>query len=266
MNDKNKVLCAMPCNDRAIFMDEDGFLRERIGIVWKSDRAGNENPYFVDKEGFITEPSDVNIYPDPMIIANVGETLRPEALSCMVAQADNVYSIYADLEEMGVKIDRTHLPETLKVFFIGISKDSNCFVNIEAPDGACLFDGRYVGRFDLDNEDENYCSRDSDGELSMNPYGLLSNYLMAYSKLLGKKVNFEIYFQKYTSDTRDYEEKNLVVREDEKKCLGDFRKTIKETLEAAWKREQKDVTEKQREKELELQVASKYDKDPNLME
>lgn len=53
MNDKNKVLCAMPCNDRAIFLEDDGFIHERIGIVWEADDAENDSHYYVDKDGFI---------------------------------------------------------------------------------------------------------------------------------------------------------------------------------------------------------------------
>ena len=90
---------------------------------------------------------------------------------------------------------------------------------------------------------------------------------MAYSKLLGKKVNFEIYFRKYTPDIYEYEKKNLVVRKYEEKCLGEIRKTIKENLNADWEREQNKVDENPHQKELDQQkVASKYDKDPNLME
>ena len=34
--EEGKILGAMPCNDRALFLEEDGFIRERIGIVWKA--------------------------------------------------------------------------------------------------------------------------------------------------------------------------------------------------------------------------------------
>ena len=101
----------------------------------------------------------------------------------------------------------------------------------------------------------------------MNPYHLITCYLMAYSKLLGKKVNFEIYFRKYTPDVYAYEQKNLVVLEYEEKCLGEIRKTIKENLNADWEREQNEVDENPHQQEIKQQrVASKYDKDPNLME
>ena len=101
----------------------------------------------------------------------------------------------------------------------------------------------------------------------MNPYHLITCYLMAYSKLLGKKVNFEIYFRKYTPDIYEYEKKNLVVREYEEKCLGEIRKTIKENQNGDGEREQNKVDENPHQKELDQQkVASKYDKDPNLME
>ena len=57
------------------------------------------------------------------------------------------------------------------------------------------------------------------------------------------------------------------LREYEEKCLGEIRKTIKENLNADWEREQNEVDENPHQQELkQQQVASKYDKDPNLME
>ena len=162
---------------------------------------------------------------------------------------------------------RSHLSETLKVFFEGFYSSGVCLVVIKTPDGTIVMDGSFGDRFDLSNEDENYCYHNSNGDLGMNPYHLITSYLMAYSKLLGKKVNFEIYFRKYTPDVFAYEQKNLFVRKYEDKCLGEIRKTIKENLNEAWEREQNKVDENPHQQELEQQqVASKYDKDPNLTE
>ena len=85
MKEEDKMLGAMPCNDRAIFLEEDGFIHERIGIVWKADRAaGCESPYFVDRDGFIYEPVPVSEGENSLIIANIGDTVRPEALKTVI--------------------------------------------------------------------------------------------------------------------------------------------------------------------------------------
>ena len=268
MKEEDKMLGAMPCNDRALFLEVDGFIHERIGIVWKADRAaGCEMPYFVDRDGFIYEPVPVSGEDNSLVIANIGDTVRPEALAFLPAQMYHPDTVFSNVESLGVKIDRTHLSETLKVFFEGFYCSGVCGLSIETTDGTIVMDSSYGDRFDLDNEDENYCYHNSNGDLGMNPYHLITSYLMAYSKLLGKKVNFEIYFRKYTPDVFAYEQKNLFVRKYEDKCLGEIRKTIKENLNADWEREQNEVDENPHQQELkQQQVASKYDKDPNLTE
>lgn len=266
--EEDKILGAMPCNDRALFLEEDGFIHERVGIVWKAERtAGVERPCFVDRDGFIYEPVPVSGEENSLIIANIGDTVRPEVLASLPAQMYHPDTVFSKVESFGVKIDRTHLSDTLKVFFEGFYCSGVCLVVIKTPDGTIVMDGSYGDRFDLDNEDENYCYHNSNGDLGMNPYHLITSYLMAYSKLLGKKVNFEIYFRKYTPDVYAYEEKNLEVRKYEEKCLGEIRKTIKENLNEAWEREQNEVDENPHQQKLDQQkVASKYDKDPNLTE
>ena len=223
--------------------------------------------FFVDRDGFIYEPVPVSEGENALTIANIGDTVRPEALAILPAQMYYPDTVFSKVESLGVKIDRTHLSETLKVFFEGLIGSGVCMVTIETTDGTIVMDSSYGDRFDLSNEDESYCYHNSNGNLGMNPYHLITCYLMAYSKLLGKKVNFEIYFRKYTPDIYEYEKKNLVVREYEEKCLGEIRKTIKENLNADWEREQNKVDKKPHQKELDQQkVDSKYDKDPNLME
>ena len=268
MKEEDKMLGAMPCNDRALFLEVDGFIHERVGIVWKAERtAGVERPCFVDRDGFIYEPVPVSGEENSLVIANIGDTVRPEDLAFLPAQMYHPDTVFSKVESFGVKIDRTHLSETLKVFFEGFYCSGVCGLSIETTDGTIVMDSSYGDRFDLDNEDENYCYHHSNGNLGMNPYHLITCYLMAYSKLLGKKVNFEIYFRKYTPDVYAYEQKNLVVLEYEEKCLGEIRKTIKENLNADWEREQNEVDENPHQQEIKQQrVASKYDKDPNLME
>lgn len=254
--EEDKILGTMPCRDRALFLEEAGFIHERIGIVWKTDRAGGESPYFVDTDGFIYDPLPVSEGENTFIIANIGDTVRPEALAPLPAQMYHPDTVFSKVENFGVKIDRTHLSETLKVFFEELTSSGVCMVAIETTDGTIVMDGSYGDRIDLSNEDENYCYHDSNGNLGKNPYHLITSYLIAYSKLLGKKVNFEIYFRKYTPDIYEYEKKNLVVREYEEKCLGEIRKTVKENLNEAWEREQDKVDENPHQKELEQQQAA----------
>lgn len=267
MNDINKVLCAMPCNDRAIFLEDDGFIHERIGIVWEADEddAENDSQYFVDKDGFIYKPMPVSDGENTLLIANIGETIRPEALASLPVQMYYPGTVFSKVEEFGVKIDRTHLSKTLKVFFENILRGI-CSVTIETTEGVRVMDGGYGDIFDLNNEDNNYRDRDNNGTLGTDPIYLLTSYLTAYSKLLGMRVNVEIYFRKFTPDIRNYEKNNHVVCEYEKKCLGKIRKTVNEKLNAAWEQVLDEVGGNQPRNDPEQQFMSKYDKDPNLME
>lgn len=267
MNDKNKVLCAMPCNDRAIFLEDDGFIHERIGIVWEADEddAENDNHYYVDKDGFIYQPMPVSEGENTLIIAHIGETIRPEALASLPVQMCYPGTVFSKVEEFGVKIDRTHLSETLRVFFENIL-NGVCSVTIETTDGVRVMDGGYGDNFDLNNEDNNYRYCDTNGRLGTDPIYLLVSYLTAYSKLLGMRVNVEIYFRKFTPDIHNYEKNNLVVCEYEKKCLGKIRKTVNEKLNVAWEQVLNEADENQPRNEPEQSFMSKYDKDPNLME
>lgn len=265
MNDKNKVLCAMPCNDHAIFLEDEGFIHERIGIVWEADDAENDIHYYVDKDGFIYKPLPVSEGENTLIIANIGETIRPEALASLPAQMYYPGTVFSKVEEFGVKIDRTHLSETLKVFFEGIRKGI-CYVTIETTEGVCVMNGRDGDLFDLNNENDHYRYRGTNGTLGTDPFYLLTSYFTAYSKLLGKMVNVEIYFRKFTPDIRNYEKNNLAVCEYEKKCLGKIRKTVNEKLNAAKEQILNEADGNQPRKLPEQQFLSKYDKDPNLME
>lgn len=267
MNDKNKVLCAMPCNDRAIFLEDDGFIHERIGIVWEADEddAENDSQYFVDSDGFIYKPMPVSEGENTLLIAHIGETIRPEALASLPAQMYYPGTVFSKVEEFGVKIDRTHLSKTLKVFFENILRGI-CSVTIETTEGVRVMDGGYGDNFDLNNEDNNYRYCDTNGRLGTDPIYLLVSYLTAYSKLLGMRVNVEIYFRKFSPDIHEHEGLNLTVCEYEKKCLGKIRKTVNEKLNAAWERVLDEIVDDQPQKAPEQLFISEYDKDPNLME
>ena len=88
MKEEDKMLGAMPCNDRALFLEVDGFIHERIGIVWEADEddAENDSHYYVDKDGFIYKPLPVSQGENTLLIANIGETIQPEALAGLPAR------------------------------------------------------------------------------------------------------------------------------------------------------------------------------------
>lgn len=99
----------------------------------------------------------------------------------------------------------------------------------------------------------------------------LVSFLIEYSKQIGFRVEFGIFFRKSTALKADYRKRqNRFICQEEKKYLGPIRKFVKEEFEKDWndvlgKENERELYKKERD-EWQQEAASKYDKDPNLME
>lgn len=99
----------------------------------------------------------------------------------------------------------------------------------------------------------------------------LVSFLIEYSRLIGSKVEFGIFFPKSTSRSADLRNKeNRVIYKEEKMYLGPIRKFVKENFEKEWNEfldaEHRDKLYEEKSYEWQQIASSKYDKDPNLME
>lgn len=273
----NKEIVVIPCNDHAIFFDEFGVLRERIGIAWKKDKDCLEkldNQYYISEEGHWNLPAGENDdFEYSPIIAHRGETVPFENLRDIFGYTRYISSVIPDLKGYDVHIDKSNMTGSLKVF---IDYD---FYEDEFPDGGCssyeltvetdkevlvmsLLESLRFTNLGLEN-------RDVDVLGTMKDY--LVPFLIEYCKLMSSKFEFGIFFRKSTSSDADLrKDRNRIICEDEKKYLGLIRKFVKEEFEKEWNnfldREYQKELYKKKHDEWQQEAASEYDRNPNLME
>lgn len=96
-------------------------------------------------------------------------------------------------------------------------------------------------------------------------------FLIEYSKLIGSKVEFGIFFLKSTSSSAlQRQEQNRIIYKEERMYLGSIRKFVKNKFEELWSKvldeERQEKLFKEKSYEWQLIGYSKYDNDPDLME
>lgn len=96
-------------------------------------------------------------------------------------------------------------------------------------------------------------------------------FLIEYSKLIGSKVDFGIFFRKSTSSSAlQRQEQNRIICKEERMYLGAIRKFVKDEFEKEWNEfldaEQQEKLYEEKSYEWQQIACSKYDNDPNLME
>lgn len=273
----NKEIVVIPCNDHAIFFDEFGILRERIGIAWKKDKDCLERldrQYYISEEGHWNLPAGENDdFEYSPIIAHRGETIPFENLRDIFGYTRYISSVIPDLKSYGVLIDKSNMTDSLKVF---IDYD---FYNDEFPDGGytayrlTVETGKGVLVMSLlkDLHFTNLGLEDKDEDVLGALEDYLVSFLVEYGRLTGSKVEFGIFFRKSTArDTDLRKERNCIICKDEKKYLGPIRKFVKEEFEKEWNEfleadYQKELDRK-KTYEWQQEAASEYDRDPDLME
>ena len=268
----NEQIVAIPCNDHAIFFDEFGVLYERIGIAWKKDKNCLEkwsDRYYISEEGW-TVPAGINDdFIWSPIIGHRGETIPFENLRDLFGYADDVSLIIPDLESFDVRIDKSNMTGSLKVFMNFSSSDgdkcSTYELTVETDKGVLvmsLFKSLNFTKIGLEDKDEDILGRLKEH---------LVSFLIEYSRLIGSKVEFGIFFPKSTSRCDDLRNKeNRIICKEEKMYLGAIRKFVKEEFEKEWNEfldaEHQDKLYEEKSYEWQQIASSKYDKDPNLME
>lgn len=269
----NEEIVAIPCNDHAIFFDEWGVLDERIGIAWKKDKDCLEkwsDPYYISEEGWTVPAGTNDNFMCSPIIGHRGETIPFENLCYLFGYADDVSLIIPHLEKYDIRIDKSNMTGSLKVFmnrffYTDGDKCSTYELTVETDKGVLvmsLFKNLHFTKLGLEDKDEDILGRLRDQ---------LVYFLIEYSKLIGSKVEFGIFFSKsFSSSALQRQEQNRIIYKEERMYLGPIRKFVKEIFEKLWNKiqdeEQQEKLYKEKSYEWQQIACSKYDNDPNLME
>lgn len=269
MEEDGKVIWAIPCADHAIFIDTNGYLSERYGMASVMGKYGEEIN-FIDEDGLTMEP--YGNMPSDSIIGRRGETIPIYRLSKAVAYTLDVESIFFDLDELGLNVDVSSMKQTLEVHFIrnNATKKPTYSMCINIKDGAVVFDDLSCNFVYMDNLEcvgvKFMQDRDIDPRRLS---GSVIQYLYEYSCYRDALVDVEIYFDKRiycgVCDDKDAAY-NKEVYADEEKYLGKLRKYVRDTLKKMWDEHKNEAARIKDYQKAKLQVASKYDKNPNLME
>ena len=204
------------------------------------------------------------------IIGHRGETIPFENLRDLFGYAADVSLIIPNLKEYDIRIDKSNMTGFLKVF-MELSSCTNEVdfstyeLTVETDKGVLvmsLFKSLRFTKLGLKDKDEDILGTLRDK---------LVSFLIEYSNLIGSKVEFGIFFPKSTSRSADLRnEQNRIICKEEKMYLGPIRKFVKEEFEKEWNEfldaEQKEKLCEEKSYEWQQEAASKYDKDPNLME
>lgn len=266
----NEVVVTIPCSDHAIFLEHYGMLYERIGLAWKKDKdslEGYDEYYYIDEDGFWQIPEGVNEETGASIIAHRGETIPFENLCYVFGYTTFIPAVIPDLKSYDVHIDKSNMTGSLKVFLDREwgEKSSSYKLTVETDKGVIVMSlSKYIHFTELGLKDEK-----EDVLKTLRDY--LVSFLTEYSKLIGLGVGFGIFFRKSTYlNADDRKKQNRLICQEEKKYLGPIRKFVKEEFEKDWndvlgKENEMKLYKKERD-EWQQEAASKYDKNPNLME
>ena len=267
----NEQIVAIPCNDHAIFFDDLGLPYERIGIAWKKDKNCLDKwskPYYISEEGWIVPAGTNDDFMWSPIIGHRGETIPFENLRDLFGFAADVSLIIPNLKEYDIRIDKSNMTGSLKVFMNLASSDgdkcSTYELTVETDKGVLvmsLFKDLHFTKLGFEDKDEDILGTLRDK---------LVYFLIEYSQLIGSKVEFGIFFRKSTSSSAlQRQEQNRIIYKEERMYLGPIRKFVKNKFEELWSKvldeEQQEKLYKEKSYEWQQIACSKYDNDPNLM-
>lgn len=239
-------------------------------LHWKKDKdslEGYDEYYYIDEDGFWQIPEGVNEETGASIIAHRGETIPFENLCYVFGYTTFIPAVIPDLKSYDVHIDKSNMTGSLKVFLDREwgEKSSSYKLTVETDKGVIVMSlSKYIHFTELGLKDEK-----EDVLKTLRDY--LVSFLTEYSKLIGLGVGFGIFFRKSTYlNADDRKKQNRLICQEEKKYLGPIRKFVKEEFEKDWndvlgKENERELYKKERD-EWQQEVASRYDKDPNLME
>ena len=272
----NEEIVAIPYNAHAIFVDEYGILSERVGIAWKKDKDipdRLDKPYYIGDDDYWHIPAgSTDDFDDNPVIAHRGETIPFEKLCYIFGYTRYISSLIPDLENYDVHIDKSNMTGSLKVFIdhcFYYDGDSDkcwyCVLTVETDKKVVVMSLDEILRSSasgLEDEEEEI--------LEKLRYHLVP-FLIEYRKLFRSEVEIGVFFRKSTDPKADERKKeNRIIYDKEKKYLGMIRIFVQDEFYKQWNelldKEYKEKEYKSKSDEWQQEAASKYDKDPNLME
>ena len=272
----NEEIVAIPYNDHAIFVDEYGILSERVGIAWKKNKDipdRLDKPYYIGDDDYWHIPAGAtDDFDDNPVIAHRGETIPFENLCHVFGYTRYISSLIPDLENYDVHIDKSNMTGSLKVFIdhrFYYDGDSDkcwyCVLTVETDKKVVVMSLDEILRSSasgLENEEEEI--------LEKLRYHLVP-FLIEYRKLFRSEVEIGVFFRKSTDPKADERKKeNRIIYDKEKKYLGMIRRFVEDEFYKQWNefldKKYQEEAYKSKSDEWQQEAASKYDKDPNLME
>ena len=272
----NEEIVAIPYNGHAIFVDEYGILSERVGIAWKKDKDipdRLDKPYYIGDDDYWHIPAgSTDDFDDNPVIAHRGETIPFENLCHIFGYTRYISSLIPDLENYDVHIDKSNMTGSLKVFI------DHCFY-YDGDSDKCWYcvltveTDKKVVVMSLDDILRSSASglEDEEEEILEKLRYHLVPFLIEYRKLFRSNVEIGVFFRKSTDPKADERKKeNRIIYDKEKKYLGMIRIFVQDEFYKQWNelldKEYKEKEYKSKSDEWQQEAASKYDKDPNLME
>ena len=276
MKDNEEIVVTIPCNDHAIFVDKFGVLYERVGIAWKKNKDipdRLDKPYYIGDDDYWHIPAGAtDDFDDNPVIAHRGETIPFENLCHVFGYTRYISSLIPDLENYDVHIDKSNMTGSLKVFIdhrFYYDGDSDkcwyCVLTVETDKKVVVMSLDEILRSSasgLEDEEEEI--------LEKLRYHLVP-FLIEYRKLFRSEVEIGVFFRKSTDPKADERKKeNRIIYDKEKKYLGMIRRFVEDEFYKQWNefldKKYQDEAYKSKSDEWQQEAASKYDKDPNLME
>ena len=273
----NEEIVAIPYNDHAIFVDEYGILSERVGIAWKKNKDipdRLDKPYYIGDDDYWHIPAGAtDDFDDNPVIAHRGETIPFENLCNVFGYTRYISSLITDLENYDVHIDKSNMTGSLKVFI------DHCFY-YDGDSDKCWYciltvetDKKVVVVMSLDEFLRSSASglENEEEEILQKLRYHLVPFLIEYRKLFRSKVEFGVFFRKATDPKAEERKKeNRIIYDKEKKYLGMIRRFVQDEFNKQWNefldKKYQEEAYKSKSDEWQQEAASKYDKDPNLME
>ena len=272
----NEEIVAIPYNDHAIFVDKYGILSERVGIAWKKNKDipdRLDKPYYIGDDDYWHIPAGAtDDFDDNPVIAHRGETIPFENLCHVFGYTRYISSLIPDLENYDVHIDKSNMTSSLKVFIdhcFYYDGDSDkcwyCVLTVETDKKVVVMSLDEILRSSasgLEDEEEEI--------LEKLRYHLVP-FLIEYRKLFRSEVEIGVFFRKSTDPKVDERKKeNRIIYDKEKKYLGMIRRFVEDEFYKQWNefldKKYQEEAYKSKSDEWQQEAASKYDKDPNLME
>ena len=272
----NEEIVAIPYNDHAIFVDEYGILSERVGIAWKKNKDipdRLDKPYYIGDDDYWHIPAGAtDDFDDNPVIAHRGETIPFENLCHVFGYTRYISSLIPDLENYDVHIDKSNMTSSLKVFI------DHCFYH-DGDSDKCWYcvltveTDKKVVVMSLDEILRSSASglEDEEEEILEKLRDRLVPFLIEYRKLFRSEVEIGVFFRKSTDPKADERKKeNCIIYDKEKKYIGMIRIFVQDEFYKQWNefldKEYQEKAYKSKSDEWQQEAASKYDKDPNLME